>query len=200
MTPRCKNIFPRIRKSPSSCALSGRQTRPRPTTKSAIPSHHWFHYTDVPLADAEKYADGKAGRSQWDIVHMMRYCIAVLQGEEPEDNARKITKPIAVILLAHFVGDIHQPLHVGAQYFDAQGQSGQSRPGERDFPGRGRKLAPAQARRRRAPEAGSQAARLLGCRCGNGKPAAVPRHHAKGRTADEHGRRGKSPNGSSGEK
>jgi hypothetical protein len=94
-----------------------------PTTdaKSAIPSQHWFHYTDVPLVGAEKYADGKIGRSQWDIVHMMRYCIAILRGEEPENNERKITKPIAVILLAHFVGDIHQPLHVGAQYFDAEG-------------------------------------------------------------------------------
>ena len=52
---------------------------------------------------------------------MMGYCIEVLRGEKPETNERKITKPIAVILLAHFVGDIHQPLHVGAQYFDAQG-------------------------------------------------------------------------------
>ena len=51
---------------------------------------------------------------------MMRYCIAVLRGEKPENTtATNITKPIAVILLAHFVGDIHQPLHVGAQYFDA---------------------------------------------------------------------------------
>ena len=94
-----------------------------PTTdaKSAIPSHHWFHYTDVPLVGTEKYADGKIGRSQWDIVHMMRYCIEVLRGEVPENNERKITKPIALILLTHFVGDIHQPLHVGAQYFDAKG-------------------------------------------------------------------------------
>ena len=94
-----------------------------PTTddKSAIPSHHWFHYNDVPLLGEEKYGDAKAGRGEWDIVHMMRYCIAVLEGREPEKNARRITKPIALILLAHLVGDIHQPLHVGAQYFDAQG-------------------------------------------------------------------------------
>lgn len=90
--------------------------------KSAIPNHHWFHYTDVPLASpAEKYGDGKTGRSQWDIVHMMRYCIGVLRGTIPANNPRAITKPIAVILLAHYVGDIHQPLHVGAEYFDAQG-------------------------------------------------------------------------------
>ena len=94
---------------------------PNTDAKSEIPSHHWFHYTDVPLIDSEKYADGKIGRSQWDIVHMMRFCIAVLQGTKPEENERRITKPIALILLAHFVGDIHQPLHVGAQYFDAKG-------------------------------------------------------------------------------
>jgi S1/P1 Nuclease len=95
-----------------------------PPTKdlnSATPSHHWFHYTDVPLVGGEKYGDGKAGRTKWDIVHMIPYCIAVLKGAVPEDNPRKITKPIAVILLAHFVGDIHQPLHVGAEFFDKEG-------------------------------------------------------------------------------
>lgn len=110
-----------------------------PTTddKSAVPSHHWFHYTDVPLVGETKYGDGKFGRSQWDIVHMMRYCIAVLQARESEENARKITKPIAVILLAHFVGDIHQPLHVGAQYFDAKGQPIDPEGGGENFPDEG---------------------------------------------------------------
>jgi hypothetical protein len=95
-----------------------------PTTdpNSARPSHHWFHYTDVPLVRPEKYEDGTAGRSQWDIVHMIGYCADVLRGRIPEDNERKITKPVAIILLAHFVGDIHQPLHVGAQYFDNAGK------------------------------------------------------------------------------
>jgi hypothetical protein len=95
-----------------------------PPTKdlnSATPSHHWFHYTDVPVADTEKYGDGQAGRSKWDIVHMIPYCIGVLKSEVPEDNPRKITKPIAVILITHFVGDIHQPLHVGAEFFDKEG-------------------------------------------------------------------------------
>jgi hypothetical protein len=40
----------------------------------------------------------------------------------PEQNERKITKPVAIILLTHYVADIHQPLHVGAEYFDAQGR------------------------------------------------------------------------------
>jgi|GEM_PF-344639 len=99
-----------------------RANPPTEDRKSAIPSHHWFHYTDVPVLNVEKYADGKAGRSEWDIVHMSRYCIEVLQGNRLENNPRKITKPIAVILLAHYLGDMHQPLHVGAEYFDQSGQ------------------------------------------------------------------------------
>jgi hypothetical protein len=53
---------------------------------------------------------------------MIPFCIDVLQGRIPGQNERKITKAVAVILLAHFVADIHQPLHVGAAYFDAQGR------------------------------------------------------------------------------
>jgi hypothetical protein len=86
------------------------------------PNHHWFHYTDVPVAAQVTYGSGKTGRSRWDVVHMIPYCANVLRGKEPEDNERKITKPIALILLAHYVGDIHQPLHVGAQYFDENGK------------------------------------------------------------------------------
>lgn len=100
-----------------------RANQPTHDLNSAAPSHHWFHYTDVPVDHAEKYGDGQAGRSKWDIVHMMEYCIDVLQGRVPEENDRKITKPIAVILLAHYVGDIHQPLHVGAEYFDPAGHA-----------------------------------------------------------------------------
>ena len=96
--------------------------QPTHDRNSAMPSHHWFHYTDVPVVPPQKYSDGQAGRSKWDVVHMIPYCIDVLRGTLPENNERKITKPIALILLAHYVGDIHQPLHVGAGYFDARGQ------------------------------------------------------------------------------
>jgi S1/P1 Nuclease len=98
-----------------------RANQPTHDLNSPMPSHHWFHYTDVPVLNAAKYSGGKTGRSKWDIVHMINYCIAVLQGETPENNPRKITKPVAVILVAHYVGDIHQPLHVGAEYFDESG-------------------------------------------------------------------------------
>lgn len=89
---------------------------------SSAPSHHWFHYTDVPVVPAQRHRDGTSGRSKWDIVHMIPYCIEVLQGRVPEQNERKITRTVALILLAHYVADIHQPLHVGAEYFDQQGR------------------------------------------------------------------------------
>jgi len=79
--------------------------------------HHIFHYTDVPI-EAKSYSSGTKGRNSQDLVHMISYCSRVLGGQEPEANDRKITKAIALILLAHYLGDIHQPLHVGSEYFD----------------------------------------------------------------------------------
>ena len=99
-----------------------RANPPSPGANPGVPSHHWFHYTDVPVAPVQRYRDGYAGRSKWDIVHMIPFCIGVLQGRVPEQNERRITKSVALILLAHYVADIHQPLHVGAEYFDEQGR------------------------------------------------------------------------------
>jgi hypothetical protein len=94
---------------------------------SSHPSHHDFHFTDVPVFGDEKYADGQTGgqfgvgRNEFDIVQLIPFCVRVLRGDEPENNSRAITKSVAVILLTHYVGDIHQPLHVGAEYFDGDG-------------------------------------------------------------------------------
>ena len=100
-----------------------RANQPTHDPNLSMPSHHWFHYTDVPVLNAQKYSDSKTGRSQWDVVHMISYCVGVLKDETPEDNPRKITKPVAIILLTHYVGDIHQPLHVGAEYFNEAGHA-----------------------------------------------------------------------------
>lgn len=97
------------------------------------PSHHEFHYTDVPVFGKERYGDGQVGRSEFDIVHMIPFCIRVLQGKVSEKNKRAITKTVAVILLAHYLGDIHQPLHVGAEFFNAGGKPFQPTPGNPGF-------------------------------------------------------------------
>jgi S1/P1 nuclease len=87
------------------------------------PSHDIFHYTDVPVTGDEDYDGGTIGRDDFDVVQMIPFCIKVLRGEEPETNERAITKSVAVILLAHYLGDIHQPLHVGAEFFNADGDA-----------------------------------------------------------------------------
>src|SRR5438270_12663056 len=84
-----------------------RANQPTHDPNSPAPSHHWFHYTDVPVMPAQRYRDGYARRSKWDVVHMIPFCTDVLQGRIPEQNERKITKSVAIILLAHYVADIH---------------------------------------------------------------------------------------------
>ncbi len=120
------NVFPHYSDHPKINKQLRDFWRANPPThdpNAPTPSHHWFHYTDVPVLNMQRYSDGKTGRSKWDVVHMISHCIAVLKGEMPENNSRKITKPVAVILLAHYVGDIHQPLHVGAEYFNRAGHA-----------------------------------------------------------------------------
>ena len=92
--------------------------------------HRNFHFTDVPVMGNEKYADGHVGnvfgigRDRFDIVQMITYCVRVLKGEIKAKNKRAITKAVAIVLLAHYLGDIHQPLHVGAQFFTRKNGKG----------------------------------------------------------------------------
>ncbi|MFZ1700535.1 MAG: S1/P1 nuclease [Pyrinomonadaceae bacterium] len=99
--------------------------------------HHQFHYTDVPVAGNEKYRDGTIGRSDRDIVHMIAFCMRVLANKEPQPNPRAITKSVAVILLTHYIGDIHQPLHVGAEFFDENGNAFEPKAANKGFEDQG---------------------------------------------------------------
>ncbi len=81
------------------------------------PRHKEYHYTNIPIQEAAYRGNSKGARSD-DVVRMIRRCISVLEGHGA--NPTNLTKKEALRLLAHFVGDIHQPLHVGAGYFDAQ--------------------------------------------------------------------------------
>lgn len=101
------------------------------------PSHLGFHFTDVPVFGDKQYADGTVGRSEFDIVHMIPFCIRVLKGQEPEKNDRAITKTVAVILLSHYLGDIHQPLHVGAEYFNSEKEAFEPTPANPGFSDKG---------------------------------------------------------------
>jgi hypothetical protein len=104
---------------------------------SMRPTHGEFHFTDVPVTGGEKYEDGTVGRGEFDIVQMIPFCIRVLRGEEPENNTRAITKTIAVILITHYLADIHQPLHVGAEFFNADGVAFHPTPSDEGFADQG---------------------------------------------------------------
>jgi len=86
------------------------------------PEHHSYHYCDVPFQE-KAYREGMTGTNKNDIVHTLRACIEVLQKpDDNRDNPLKINKRVALMLVAHFVGDLHQPLHVGCSYIDENDQ------------------------------------------------------------------------------
>ena len=81
-------------------------------------SHGAFHFTDVPI-EQHRYKPGSAGTGEIDIVQMIEYAVAQLRGKSPPQKPNvNLTDPEAVWLLAHLVGDLHQPLHVGAKYYE----------------------------------------------------------------------------------
>jgi hypothetical protein len=81
------------------------------------PGHHAFHYTDVPIQQGA-YKAGTAGTADNDIVRVLAHAINVLRGKAPNEGPATLNEREALWLIAHLVGDIHQPLHVGAIYYD----------------------------------------------------------------------------------
>jgi S1/P1 Nuclease len=80
-----------------------------------FPTNALWHFIDLPLG-TEDYRQYSAFTSVNDVVHAIKRCIAVL--ETSENKPDDFTKPQALRLLVHFVGDIHQPLHCGTGFYD----------------------------------------------------------------------------------
>jgi hypothetical protein len=86
------------------------------------PRHQEYHYANVPF-QLEHYHDGVVGGSDVDIVQTLKQAIAVLQGKtDAVNNPRNFTRRQALLMIAHMVGDIHQPLHMGSAYISADGK------------------------------------------------------------------------------
>ena len=104
-------------KSPASRALMESYVRRNwsacSPAKGQDPCHKQYHYTDVSTFQ-EAYAQGLVGTSDHDIVGAIRAAIAVLRNEPAPPPFDFATKKEALRVLSHLVGDIHQPLHVGA--------------------------------------------------------------------------------------
>ena len=80
-------------------------------------NHHAYHYADIPIQQSE-YRAGTAGTGSDDVVQIIRYAVQVLRGTAPTNAPADLMEDEAVWVLAHLIGDIHQPLHVGAIYYD----------------------------------------------------------------------------------
>ena len=63
-----------------------------------------------------------AGTSDHDIVSATLAAMAVLQGQKSPPPIVLARTREALLLLTHLLGDMHQPLHVGAIYLDANNQ------------------------------------------------------------------------------
>jgi S1/P1 Nuclease len=82
--------------------------------------HKQYHYTDVAIQH-QTYLLGFVGTRNDDIVGAVIATTHVLKGDPAPAPFNIKDKAEALRLLAHYAGDIHQPLHAGAVYLDAQG-------------------------------------------------------------------------------
>jgi hypothetical protein len=80
------------------------------------PAHDTYHYANLPF-QASRYAAEVPGARAMDIVQTLHESMRVLRGESTLFTPRE-----ALRVLAHLVGDIHQPLHVGNAFVAASGE------------------------------------------------------------------------------
>ena len=83
--------------------------------------HKQYHYTDISPSH-DSYATTFHGARPDDIVASVKAAVIVLQGGKAPAPYSIADKREALLLLVHYVGDIHQPLHVGAVYLKASGK------------------------------------------------------------------------------
>ncbi|HEY1129052.1 MAG TPA: S1/P1 nuclease, partial [Roseateles sp.] len=83
--------------------------------------HRQTHYADIAL-QRSRYLPGFVGTRSDDVVGALRTAILVLQGRPAAGPPSLKDRREALLVLVHLVGDLHQPLHVGAVYLDARGQ------------------------------------------------------------------------------
>lgn len=82
--------------------------------------HKQYHYSDIAIQHMT-YQTTFVGARNDDLVAAVVAVTHVLKGDPAPAPFSIKDKPEALRLLAHYAGDIHQPLHVGAIYLDAQG-------------------------------------------------------------------------------
>jgi hypothetical protein len=83
--------------------------------------HKAWHFTDISLQHTQ-YDPALPGAAPNDLVQAINASITVLNKGKPPAAFNIASQKEALRLLAHMVGDVHQPLHVGSVYLDEQGK------------------------------------------------------------------------------
>ena len=78
-----------------------------------FPKNSEWHYVDLPLGLGAYELDGPFSRPD-DVVHEVEAAVGVLEG----GGDRRITRREALYMIVHFVGDLHQPLHVANGFYE----------------------------------------------------------------------------------
>ena len=86
-----------------------------PLFRLAHPAHDTYHYTNVAF-QVPRYDLSLPGARTTDILQIMRECTRVLRG-----TSKSFTPREALRMLAHLVGDVHQPLHAGNSFINPSG-------------------------------------------------------------------------------
>ena len=82
--------------------------------------HNTYHFDDVAV-QRDRFDRNFQGTNNHDLVATINAAIAVLMGRPAPPPFSIKDKKEALFLLAHLLGDLHQPLHVGSVYLDKSG-------------------------------------------------------------------------------
>lgn len=81
---------------------------------SSNKNHRDWHFVDLPLKSANYQQAAQLGFTRSDdVVQTIKKCVLVLKGQ-----STRFSRVNALRLVAHLVGDVHQPLHVGCGFVD----------------------------------------------------------------------------------
>jgi hypothetical protein len=83
--------------------------------------HNTYHFDDVAI-ERDDFDRSHMGTNDHDLVAAITAAIAVLKDKPVPAPLYIADKKKVLFMLAHFIGDLHQPLHVAAVYLDARGQ------------------------------------------------------------------------------
>ncbi|OFA00212.1 S1/P1 nuclease [Duganella sp. HH101] len=90
------------------------------TANSRQHCHDQYHYADVSNVHID-YQSGYAGTNDHDVVHAINAAVVYLRHRNTGGPFSFADEKEALMLLVHYLGDVHQPMHVVAIYPDQQG-------------------------------------------------------------------------------